>query len=786
MQGHGPPLKTASLRRLIDALPRRRYPFLPPLLCAIAGISFSACVPLPSSLLLGLALASFALFLAAPPLSLPKAPALARGGFLLFLIASFALLYQWQTRDAPAARLSLPPGGLLVEATGIVAAEPRVFEDDSSSFDLRLSSLHANGADIPCRSVTILVNWRGPAPAYGNEVAVRGVLQPIPPPRNPGQFDFAAWKARQGILSLLVVNHPHDARILNARSGNPLLSLALRSRAWMGRTLSEGIDDPVVSRLILGMVLGDTSSLPGDVKEDFRGTGTFHLFSVSGLHVGILALILWQIMKPLRVPRRAAAALIIPILFFYVLLTGWQPASVRSAIMASIVLAGFVINRAPVVFNGVCAAAFLILLARATQLFNPGFQLSFTVVSAIILLARPLTALLERPILPDPFFPKILLSLPQRLSLHFAQWLAGLAAVSLGAWLGSLPLTLYYFHLVSLSALPANLVAVPVSFAIMAVGTLSLGCGLLSLSLSAIVNQVNWLLASLLLSAINFLASLPGAYFYLPAPQIPRPLAEIVVFDFGSGGALSLRSQGRHWLLDPGPARFHDSVIVPFLRTQGRRSLDGILLTHGDSSHIGAAEPLLSTCPPRLVLDSPLDDRSPVRARFHAALARLGKPKTIIRSGDSFPLSPSATLHILFPPRGTTATTADDKAIVARLDIGSTRILLLSDSGLLTEQWLLAHVPDQLPCDIVIKGSHRSGSSDFLDLLRLARPRVLVSSAAPFPATELPSSAWAASLDRLGITLFRQDAAGAVAIRVFPGYSLISGTLNHQSCRLSR
>jgi ComEC/Rec2-related protein len=163
--------------------------------------------------------------------------------------------------------------------------------------------------------------------------------------------------------------------------------------------LVEGVNDPTVADLLVAMVLGDVSSLPEDVQEEFRGTGTFHLFSVSGLHVGMIGVLLWYVFKVLRVPRRHAAGWIIPLLFFYVLMTGLKAASVRSALMASIVLLGMMTNRRPVLINNLCAAGFLILLVDTNELFNPGFQLSFCVVAAIMLFAGPLTSLLAAPFL---------------------------------------------------------------------------------------------------------------------------------------------------------------------------------------------------------------------------------------------------------------------------------------------------------------------------------------------------------------------------------------------------
>jgi competence protein ComEC len=443
-------------------------------------------------------------------------------------------------------------------------------------------------------------------------------------------------------------------------------------------------------------------------------------------------------------------------------------------------------NRRPVLFNNLCAAGFLILLADTNQLFNPGFQLSFCVVASIVLFAGPLASLLAAPFRRDPFLPERLLSAPQRLVARGAQRLASLLAVSAAAWLGSLPLTMGYFHLLSITALPANALAVPVSFAIMAVAMLSLSTGLFSAWVASIYNQTNWLLAKALLGIVHTFASLPGSFFYVRIPDHPSPLAEIVVFDFGAGGAAWIRAQGRDWLIDSGPAYSHDSVLLPFLRSRGLHSLDGFLLTHGDAGHIGSAVELMRTCPPEHVVDSTLDDRSANRSRLHAELSRLGIPKSPHRSGDRIVLGSETRLHILYPPGDIPRGVADDKGLVVQLRAGPTRILFMSDAGLYTEEWLMKNVLRELPSDILIKGSPRHGPSGDTAFLNAVKPRIVIATAAQFPDSERIAANFVDNLRRRDIRLFAQDRCGAVTVRIFPGHWEVSAFVDKQQYCHSR
>lgn len=761
-----------SIPRWPPAFPRRRLPFLPLVLAGIAGILLGAFCPFTSLFWLLAGAFCFAGF------------ALCKKGAALFYAGAaclFACLQLWNSRESAAAVFAdwLGTRRCVAEFRGSVAAEPRVFADGRASFDLLARSVTIDGQETPLPLV-FAAGWQGPVPEYGREVSLLGSLQNIPPPRNPGEFHLSAWSALRGVFSQISVSSESDARILPENHGHPLLSLALAARHWMKDTLTRGLaDDALASGLITAMTLGETSALPLQVREEFRATGTFHLFSVSGLHVGMVGFILWVVLRSLAVPRRAAALAVIPALFFYVLMTGLGPAAVRSAIMASIVLAGFLTDRPPQLFNNLLAAAFLILLTDTRQLFHPGFQLSFTVVAAILLLAGPIQKFCEKWIRPDPFLPRRLLRRWETLCWDWGRKFTALAAVSLAAWLGSTPLTLGYFHLVSWSSLPANLLAVPLSFGIMAVSMLSAASGLISPVLPAIFNQSAWLLARMLVAIIQLFASLPGSSAFVGWPQLSPPLAKIVVFDFGRGAGSALSIQGREWLVDCGPERGHDSVLIPYLHSQGIGSLDGLVLTHGDAGHIGAARRLLESSRPRLIVESIADDRSPVRNRWHGLLAENNLPKRLVRAGDVLAVSPDAKLEVLYPPAGISRGTADDEALILRLTAGKASILFLSDAGLMTEQWLLRHAATRLDCDILVLGLPSDGPTISPELLEACRPSAIV--AASDQDREDKLLPLKRAIRSRAIPLFRQADCGAVTIRATPDTLEAEGFIGRQT-----
>ena len=680
--------------------------------------------------------------------------------------AAFACAYCWQTSGSAAWALAKKIGQskILCSATGFAVSDPTPYGANRERFLLAARALEIDGREYAC-PVKFAVALPSPAPGRGDSVRVTGALTVIPPPRNPAAFDARTWMALQGVTSEIAVNSPADVVVLSSARWYSLPSLASRSCAWMEETLREGIGgDPVIGDLLCGMVLGVTASIPDELQQEFRNTGTFHLFSVSGLHVGMIAFILWQFLKLVGVRRRWSVAVIIPALFFYALITGWKPSSLRAAVMSSIFLIGITSSRQPVPLNSLCAAGFLILVQSARELFNPGFQLSFLVVAAILVLALPIHDAIRRRVHPDAFLPRRIWNWRERAGAESAEKLGGLFAVSLAAWVGSFPLTLYYFHVISFSALPANLAIVPLAFLIMVTACFALAGGIFSTFLAEVFNNANWVFTKALLFVVQAAAALPFSHCYVGLPE--NAPAAVTVFDFGAGGAAAVETQNKIWFVDCGPAHSLESVLVPWLRGRGREAPDGIVLTHGDARHIGSAAGLAEKYPRPAIVDSSLEDKSPVRGGLHRKLENLGIPKSICRAGDRIPIGKEASFSILYPPAALAGKEADDKVIIARLNVGPAAVLFLSDAGPTAQAWLLENCPQDLASDILVVGRHRSGlpvEGSFLDAVR---PRAIVATSDDFPKNEAIDSAWAEMVEARGIKLLCQDATGAARIEI--------------------
>jgi competence protein ComEC len=681
--------------------------------------------------------------------------------------AGFFLLHNFETSNTEGLQLAdrLGSRARVVTAIGNVISEPKIAPSGFATFLLKLKSIEFESRKQSTRAVW-RVRWKG-TPEFGDELKLFGIAEVIATPRNPGEFDMRSYLARHDVRRMLFARYPEDGMLIKHGGGNPILRAAQTSRSWMQNALCRGLDNaPDVRSFLGGIVLGVRHETPEDIEEPFQQTGTLHLFAVSGLNIAIIAALLWMLAMVARLPRKWATALIIPSLFFYAALTGLQVSSVRAAVMASILLGGFFFERKVFVLNSLAAAAFFLFCWDTNELFSTGFQLSFAVVGAIIAFADPLFGFLQRWGAPDPFLPRSLLRGPKRFAHLGFEWLCRGTSVSLAAWIGSLPLILWYFHIVTPISLFANLLVVPIAFFILAIALLSLLATPFLTSLAIAFNNANWLLARLVLGIVQVFAQIPGGHFYVAPLHWPEKLvAKITVLDVDAGAAVHLQTGSANWLFDCGNERTYQRVVREYLHWAGVNRLSGLLLTHGDSLHLGGAAELLNDFPHVRVIDNPAPDRSTIHRRLRQLFQERGIKPTALAAGDSFSLSSDVTADVLFPPRNFSSPIADDQAYVIHLLVApATWILFMSDSGIKTEQALLAsHL--NLQSDIVVKGQHHFGESGSEAFLEATRPRLIIATSRDFPDYERISDAWAENLRERGIKLFRQDETGAVTLR---------------------
>ncbi|MDR2863503.1 MAG: ComEC/Rec2 family competence protein [Puniceicoccales bacterium] len=288
--------------------------------------------------------------------------------------------------------------------------------------------------------------------------------------------------------------------------------------AWCARqsvrieaVLQRGLEGrPDEAGLYTAILLGKTARISKETRAAFARTGTLHLFSVSGLHVGVIAAALFWLGRRIRAPGAPWRVGVIAVMFVFVMVTGGSPAALRAWLMVACVLAARFVDRRGGAAAGLVLAASAVLLWEPRLLLDISFQLSYGVVAALVFYGLPLAAWLRERWNPWAFRPASG-GWRQRVAERALDWLTGSLGIGAASMLAGAPLVVTHFNLFSAGSLLANLGVVPLAFPVMVIGFAVMAPGLAGLD--ALVAPLNWLAGwnLLLLGALTKLFSnLPG------------------------------------------------------------------------------------------------------------------------------------------------------------------------------------------------------------------------------------------------------------------------------------
>ncbi len=288
---------------------------------------------------------------------------------------------------------------------------------------------------------------------FGDRLLFNGRLQPIKGPQNPGEFDYRAYLARNGIRRSVFVAAGRWEH-LGKSDGNFLKSSAAQLRYFLLKSLRENCLHGKDYNVAAAILLGYDNLMEKETEQDFVTAGAMHILCVSGLHVGVIYLVMNLLLGFLnrnRFQRILNAILLLLFVWAYALLTGLAPSVQRASVMLSVFIVGNAIGRRTNAYNSLAASAFLLLLFDPLLIFDVGFRLSYAAVTGILVFYRPVYKLLY-------------------LKNRIADKTWSLMVLSFSAQLGTFPLAAHYFHFFPTYFLLTNLLVMPLSFLIITTG----------------------------------------------------------------------------------------------------------------------------------------------------------------------------------------------------------------------------------------------------------------------------------------------------------------------------
>lgn len=637
---------------------------------------------------------------------------------------------------------------------------------------------------------------------YGRKVTVRGRFRTVEQKKTIFP-DYLEIDKIAGSISVLGAPRFHDGFGLPP----PLIWAD-----WIRQKLirfGAGVLEPRNTRLLHGIVFGDPL---GDDDDRFiinlRRTSTIHLLSVSGMHVGFIAITLNFLLGLCKTPKWLRVTLLITGVWFYIMMTGMDPPPFRAGIMLMVTLVGGLLKAGDIPVNRLSLAAIVLLLMNPFNLFDPSFQLTFAATFGVSCL-----------------YPLLVEYFPVKRKYFRSLWKSLL--VSISAQLMIAPILVQYFQSVSWVSPLTNIILVGPGEVVVIGGLVGeiagnfwpqLGGQLLSI-INFILNLIRifvnycgdmpwsaswspqwtwpWMVGYYLGLVLLFDSLRPnllnpkqrrfkvcpiligllllvnlciwGVYFI----QLKGDYLQVVFLDVGQGDAILVRSpNGKYALIDGGDEGRGKRAILPYLRMNGILRLDRVFLTHYHKDHWGGIIEVLKEIPAKTVFLPPpreTKDYSDFKATFEF-------PKNYRRTvgkGMMFDMGKGAYLEVLEVPN---LESENDRSVVLLVVFEKIRLLLTGDLSLKGEDLLLKKIPNQLSATVLKVGHHGSNYASGVPFLSQIKPGLAMVSVGAANRFGHPGPATVNRLRSLGVKIFRTDAQGVIDCRIYRDQILVRTT----------
>jgi len=345
-------------------------------------------------------------------------------------------------------------------------------------------------------------------PLRSSRLGVTGVLQTLP--RLPPNDTFDGYLANQGV-NYKLTRARVTGMVTPATAYSRFCDTTLRSfDAFLGR----GVESyPAQVGVLRAMLLGQQQELSAEQTGVFRASGTMHLFSVSGLHIAVIAAAIQGILLVTRMPVAARIGIGGVLLWLYVDITGGTPSAVRAFLMVIFIQAAEVTRRPGNSVAALIGSAVCVLVIHPLQLFSASFQLSYGIVLALLLLGLPLSDCWIEKTAPFTHLPSVTWQWWHHCIDWCWRWLIGVLGIGAATSLVSLISGVVIFKLLTPVALIANLVLIPLGSLVIISGFLSLLGGLAGLGgMVSLFNHASVLLLKLAEWGVHRFTELPGAF----------------------------------------------------------------------------------------------------------------------------------------------------------------------------------------------------------------------------------------------------------------------------------
>lgn len=637
---------------------------------------------------------------------------------------------------------------------------------------------------------------------------------------NPGRFDYCTYLALKGILVTASLKDGREIVKVGETTINPLLKLVEKYRIQIKEFLTTHLQSPSAG-IAKALILGEKGEISKELRERFSAAGVAHILAISGLHIGIIALVCFFLVRNLLkcstrlilstdISKVSALITLIPVIT-YCFIAGHGIATIRATIMITTYLLAILIGREEDLWNTVALAAFIILIFSPSSLFDISFQLSFISVIAILYLtprfSAPLFQQPQDPLEPPPGWRKKIFT---RISLFLL--------VTTSAIIGTAPLVAYYFHRISPWGILTNVIIIPlIGFLIVPLGLLASLLLFLYQPLAIFLVHMMQPLITLSISTVELFNQLPYADYRTATPTLLEialfylgvvllvnikkskkvryglalvaiafilnqgfwyyqnnvsPLLRITSIDVGQGESTLVRlPKGSTMLIDGGG--FYDNsfdigerVVAPLLWKKKIKHIDYLVLSHPQSDHLNGLVFISKNFKVKEVWSN--GDRAYTEPfeEFERTISEKRIKKFIINREHPDRKIKDVLFEFLHPPKPPwhdNPPRVNKHSLVIKLTYKGISMLFTGDIYQEAERELINTAPN-LKSTILKVPHHGSKTSSSLEFIKQVQPKIAIFNLGFKNTFHLPSKKVIKRYQDQGCQIFRTDQDGAIII----------------------
>lgn len=781
---------------------KNNYPFIWFATLFTSGILIGKYSPLPNTLVILIIFISIILILI--DIRFLRFKYLKAFSFVSIALSIGVLTYHFQSKDIKS-KLSEFEKEKNVIAYGLVK-EIELKRDYEIAFILKTDSIFIlnnkieTSENILCRlrsdSVDRKIIYDKLRP--GNTISFKGTFQQGRNIRNPGEFDYRKFLLSKGITGIITSYDSSSLTVVSA-DYEEFENTVFQIRKTIDELIHQ-LHNKQTAGLLRGLLLADRTEIDYDTKQNFVNSGVIHILAVSGLHVGYI--LLFFIIAFGRFNIYLRSFLTILGLICFMIITGIPASVFRATLMSVILIIAFLTGRSTNLLNSIAISAVIILIFRPNEIFNPGFQLSYSAVLSIALIYP----LIQKMIFQSSIKSKLLKSI-----LLFA-------GVSLSAQIGTLPFTLTYFNKLSIISLFTNLIVIPLAGIIVGLAIITLVIGSLLPSVAIYFALVNNIVTALMMDLVRFSGSLDFAfmrinnfslldsmffYFFISIliyffrisenmklkflislivivnifmfshiddkKLLPDGVLSLLMIDVGQGDSFLIKfPNNKTALIDAGVIDpFFDTgerVIVPLLDYLGIEKIDYGFISHLDTDHYGGFASLMYNKRINEIY-LPNNDSSDKFIRLENFITKLkiprhtyDKSKKDIGNVSLFILNDASDKYL-------NTLSSNDRSGIIKIVFGKTSFLFIGDAEVAAERYYMDNYKSFLDSDVLKIGHHGSLTSSSGEFIEAVSPKISLISAGIKNKFGHPSEIVLQRLKEIKSKIYRTDELGAVLIQ---------------------